>query len=78
MRTRDTQKDAEVRTRIERVLASPGRTAIDPEVLRHLRAVEVLERIGTPKARACLERLATGAATSRITEEAVSALGRRR
>jgi hypothetical protein len=41
-----------------------------------LRAVEVLEEIGTPAARKLLETLAKGAPAARITKEAKASLGR--
>jgi WD40 repeat protein len=64
----------EARRRIERLLeatqaATPGR-------LRELRALEVLEQIGTAEARQVLETLAGGTAASRLTREAEAALGR--
>jgi hypothetical protein len=46
--------------------------------LRPVRAVEVLEHIGTSEAIALLEALATGAAEARLTEEARGAVGRLR
>jgi WD40 repeat protein len=45
------------------------------EPLRRVRAVEVLERIGTPEARALLEKLSKGP-VSRTSREAGAALGR--
>jgi WD40 repeat protein len=48
----------------------------DLALLRSLRAVEVLERIGTPGARAVLERLAGGAPGHRLTVEAGEARDR--
>jgi RNA polymerase sigma factor (sigma-70 family) len=47
-----------------------------PVLLRQLRAVEVLEHIGTPASRAVLSELAAGAAGARQTEAAQAALGR--
>src|SRR5579883_187941 len=47
-----------------------------PEILRQLRAVEVLERIDTPEARKVLEVLAGGAAGARLTREARDAVRR--
>jgi HEAT repeat protein len=47
-----------------------------PEVLRHVRAVEILESIGTPEARELLEKLVRGAVEARLTKEAKSSLER--
>jgi hypothetical protein len=48
-----------------------------PETLRQVRAVEVLEHLGTPAARAVLERLMReGARDARLTREADAALRR--
>jgi RNA polymerase sigma factor (sigma-70 family) len=65
----------EVRQRIRTILksAEPGRS---PALLRQSRAVEVLEKIGTPPARQILQKLAAGAPAARLTKEAAAALAR--
>jgi hypothetical protein len=65
---------AEVRRRIERLLARLDAVTVPPEDLRGVRAVAVLERIGTPEARRLLEALAGGAPEARLTGEARAAL----
>jgi WD40 repeat protein len=47
-----------------------------PDDLREVRAVEILEVIGTPAARSILESLAKGTAGCRLTDEAAAALER--
>jgi RNA polymerase sigma factor (sigma-70 family) len=47
-----------------------------PEVLRTLRGITALERVGTPEARAVLERMARGNADATETRDAKSALDR--
>src|SRR5262249_12406636 len=49
---------------------------LSAEELRHLRAVEVLEGVGTPAAKKLLEELAKGAPGARLTREAGAALRR--
>src|SRR5262249_37770223 len=44
--------------------------------LRHLRSIEVLERIATPEARQELRRLGEGGAEAELTREAKAALSR--
>jgi hypothetical protein len=65
----------EARRRLESILrklqGGPG-----PEELRELRAVQALERIGSPQARAILRALARGAPVARQTQEAKEALER--
>jgi RNA polymerase sigma factor (sigma-70 family) len=65
----------EVRHRIEALLADPGLVR-SAEVLRHLRALEVLERIGSPEARQVMEALARVAPEARPTREAKASLER--
>jgi dipeptidyl aminopeptidase/acylaminoacyl peptidase len=66
----------ELRKRLKELLESMRTTPYSGEVLRGLRAVEVLERIGTPQAREILKTLASGAAGFRLTQEAQAALSR--
>jgi WD40 repeat protein len=70
------QPALEARRRIEAVLTAPAMGRWSPEFLRQLRAVQALERIGSPAARQLLEELAKGVADSRLTDEAKAALGR--
>lgn len=65
----------EMRRRIEQLL-SKVETPLSPRQLRALRAVEVLELIGTPEARHMLETLAGGAAGAQLTREAKASLAR--
>ncbi|HEY7424697.1 MAG TPA: WD40 repeat domain-containing protein [Gemmataceae bacterium] len=65
----------EVRRRIENLLAASRRVHV-PEERRRLRAVRVLESIGTAEARQVLETLAKGAADARLTTAAKVALTR--
>jgi hypothetical protein len=64
----------ELQRRIERLL--PKVSGLNSEVLRGIRAVEALERIGTPEARKVLAALTSGAPEARLTREARAALQR--
>lgn len=66
---------AEVRRSLERILENLA-TAGAPERLRGVRAVEVLERIGSVEARGVLETLSRGLPEARLTREALAALAR--
>jgi WD40 repeat protein len=67
----------EASRRLERLLARCGPGAVPAgERLRSLRALMVLEQIGTPEAREMLRILARGAAAARLTREARAALDR--
>jgi WD40 repeat protein len=66
----------EAQRRLEALREKLDGAAPAPQVLRALRAVEVLERIGTPEARQVLEALAKGAAGHRLTEEAAASVRR--
>jgi hypothetical protein len=72
----DKQPPLETRARIEAVLAALARQPLSPEELRQLRAVQALERVGTPAARRVLESLAAGCPVARQTREARAALAR--
>jgi WD40 repeat protein len=66
----------EVRRRLEMLLSRGSTVVIAPEVLRRLRAIQVLERIASPDARQLLGELAHGVAYAVETQEAKVALGR--
>jgi hypothetical protein len=68
----------EMRRSLQELLSQLEETRKEPsgDVLRVLRAVEVLEQVGTPDARHVLERLTRGAPDERLTREAQAALGR--
>jgi hypothetical protein len=66
----------EGRRRIERLLGKLAYPLKSPKAIRELRAVEVLEHIGTEQARQVLQALAKGAPGSRLTEEARASLER--
>ncbi len=69
----DKKPSQEARRRLQAILAEPKRPTA--EDLRTLRAIAVLERIGTPEARQVLAKLA-GGAEERETHEAKAALER--
>jgi WD40 repeat protein len=65
----------EVRIRISHLLKALDSWAVtDPNTLRSLRSVWVLQRIGTPQARTVIKNLAGGAPEARITQEAQASL----
>ena len=68
----------EARRRLERLLdrVDSQRRFPSGEHLRLLRALAVLENIGTKQARSVLEKLAKGAPEARLTQEAKAALKR--
>jgi hypothetical protein len=65
----------ESQRRLEAILSAP-RVIRLPEVLRHVRAVQVLERIGSSKAREVLEMLAKGVPEARLTRDVQASLKR--
>jgi hypothetical protein len=66
---------AEARRRVERTLAQLD-PVNSPAVLRGPRAVEALEAVGTPEARAVVEVLAGGDPSARLTRDAKATLAR--
>jgi hypothetical protein len=73
------QPSPEVRRRVEKLLeqlAGVAGPTMSPQQLAALRALEVLEHIGTPDARQVLEKVARGAPGDRLTQEAKGALAR--
>jgi WD40 repeat protein len=73
---KEDQRSAEVRHRLGELLDKLDGALLPPPELRAVRAVEVLERIGSPEARRLLDRLAKGAEGVPRTEDARAA-GRR-
>ncbi len=67
---------AEVRRRAREFLDRFDKAELSPERLKQLRAVELLEGIGTPAAKALLAELAKGAAGAPLTLDAAAALAR--
>jgi WD40 repeat protein len=76
LRVKTQRPSLEVRRRVEDLLAPCAQTEGGPEVLRCLRAVEVLETIGTEEAQRVIKKLAGGAAGAVQTEDAKAALQR--
>lgn len=66
----------EVQRRVEALLARLAERTMSAEAMRTWRAIEVLERIGTPEAGQALAKLAEGAAGAAVTRDARRALGR--
>jgi WD40 repeat protein len=71
----DGQSSAEMRRRVEELLARIE-CKCSGESLRHLRVVELLERIGTREGRELLQQYAKGAPVARLTREAKASLER--
>jgi hypothetical protein len=67
----------EKKRRLEQLLEGMGASAAPaPELVRPLRALELLERLGTREARQLLQSLAAGQPDTRLTADARAALGR--
>ncbi|MGH7222810.1 MAG: WD40 repeat domain-containing protein, partial [Gemmataceae bacterium] len=75
-RTLDIKPTLEVRRRVQAILERLRGPVTRSEILQALRAVAVLEDIGTSKARRLLEELAKGTPEARLTREAKTSLRR--
>ncbi len=67
---------AEQRERLEQLVGRAGHLVADRDRLRQVRAVEILERVGTPAAAGLLKKYAAGAAGAVLTREAMDSLTR--
>jgi hypothetical protein len=70
------QPTPEAKRRLDAILQRVDEQALSAEALRHVRAVEALERMGTAEARQFVKELAGGAPGARLTREAESSLSR--
>jgi hypothetical protein len=75
-RVLEARPSAEVKRRLADLLDALDGKAPSPELLRSLRALQVVEGIGTPEARRVLGGLAGGAPEARLTQEAKASLER--
>jgi RNA polymerase sigma factor (sigma-70 family) len=75
-RAREATDDKEVQRRLTALLDNIARLETRPEQLRALRAVEVLEHLGSTEACHLLGELTKGAAAARLTQEAKASLKR--
>jgi WD40 repeat protein len=73
-KTLEGKPSAEAAKRIRQLLSKLEEPVSDPEQLRRIRAVELLERIGTPEAIDFLKALAKGEPVARLTREAKKSL----
>jgi RNA polymerase sigma factor (sigma-70 family) len=72
----DKNPTLEMRRRVEQILSRSLGRATPPDTLRRLRALQVLEQIGSPDARRWLTEMAKGAAYAEETQDAQAALRR--
>jgi WD40 repeat protein len=71
-----TKPSLEIRLRVEKLLARIELLEVDRETLRLLRAIAILEAVGSAPARELLQELANGAPGARATEAARATLKR--
>jgi hypothetical protein len=69
-------RSPEAHQRLEHLLHKVETRILSPKQLLTLRALEVLEHIGTPEAKQVLQTLAQGASDARLTQEAKASLER--
>jgi len=74
----DNNPSLEMRRRLETILESPSIRQWSPDMLRRLRAVQLLEMIASPEAETLLEKVASGLPEAKLTQEAKAALQRSR
>jgi hypothetical protein len=72
----EAKPSSEVAKRLKQLIEGLAKPAPGGEVVRQVRAIEVLEQINTANARQLLQELAKGAAGARLTEEARASLDR--
>jgi hypothetical protein len=75
-KARENPPSQEVRRRVEQLLEKLESPNLSGEQLRSLRAVELLERVGSPEARRVLEGLTRGNPDAPLTQEARASLER--
>jgi hypothetical protein len=74
--TLKTTRSFEVRRQVLDLLKFPTATIVEPGYVRQLRAIQLLERIGSREAREVLKTVASGEPLAKITHEARAALNR--
>lgn len=72
-RARSAHPSLEMRRRLKTLLTTLDEPVPEADMLRRLRAVVVLEHVGTPAARRVLRRLSEGTAEARLTRAAKKA-----
>lgn len=75
-KTLESSPSSEVRERVQQLLDNISRARFAPDMMRPLRALEVLEHINSPESRALLESYAQGSADAPLTKWARSSLDR--
>jgi hypothetical protein len=70
------QATLETRQRVEHLLTEVDGAVTLPTLLQAIRAIEVLEHIGTPNAKEILQTVTTGVPEARLTQEAKASLER--